>query len=72
MKLPDSIVTEFNSIKEKGDINALMKITGINTNAGMSRIMSGKAETVVSKIAKIKKFVLERKNQIKALESELD
>lgn len=71
MKLPENILNEFNAVKEKGDIKKLMKITEIKTHAHMSRIMSGKDETIVSKVAKIKKFVLDKKKEIKQIESDM-
>jgi transcriptional regulator with XRE-family HTH domain len=55
MQVEAEVLSKWSEIKEKGDVQQLVKLTGLSRGT-ISNILSGKQETTTTKLMIIKKF----------------
>lgn len=67
MKATEEMATKFKKVKQRGDLQELMKICGVSDVSNMSNIVHGKRHTTISVLSKVAKFLNKREKQIAQL-----
>lgn len=67
MRITEEMIKDYNEVGEYGDQVELMRLTGIESAPHMSQVMSGKADTTIANVVVIKKYLDDRKEQVKRI-----